>query len=457
MPINIQEDNSEQKDVNAFGKAEEQAIISLAFDQPEFFSAILQHLRDEHFEQYETKFIFNIIKFYHEKHNVIITRPMAIDIAEQQLVADDPHAEIIALIKRELDPRDEPIITERLIEWARKKQYGLLYSQEALDAHERGDYTYQDKVIEDARRITKFGTELFWFFDQYEQLFIEDTEERLTTGFDRLDHALNNGGPVKKEVLCFLAPTNVGKSIAIENVGVANIKRNKNVLHVTLEMSKEQMGRRYLGTFTQFPVRKAFELKNEMTKSMISAKATNTGRLIIAEYPPDEVSADTIHALLDSLRRVHGIRIDVLLIDYLELMIPCKRGDENEYFRQKQVSTEITRLAVKENIFVVTASQSNRSGLEPQDSKKPDKVIDLDKSAESFGKNMPLSYVITINQTKQEYEEGRQGQGDGAPVTSARCRFYIAKNRNGPKFCTIQGVINYETMTMREQQFGDVV
>jgi len=436
-------------DDRTFGPAEERAIISLAFDQPEFFSSVLKFLKPEYFEQYETRFVFSIVQFYHEKHDVVLSRRMALDVAEQQLTVDDPHDDVIDLIKEELDPRDEPVVVERLMEWARHKQYAQLYSREALEAHERGDYAVQDGIIEEARRITRFGTDLMFFFDDYDQLFSEEQQDRFTTGFPMLDRCLNDGGPVRKDVLCFMAPTGVGKSIALGNVAASNVRRGRNVLHVSLEMTRQQVGHRYLGTFTHKPIRRRLDYRDYMAKNLNAIKSTNKAQLVIVEYPPDDVSVDVIHALIDSLRRMHRLTIDVVIIDYLELLVPrTMQRDDGPYHSQKKVSTEICRLAKKENVFVVTASQANRAGLEPQDGKGGDKVIDLNKTAESYGKNMPLSYVVTINQTRDEYESGRQG--DGGPVTDAKCRFYVAKNRNGQKFVTVSSTINYETMVMRE-------
>jgi replicative DNA helicase len=464
--MEIQDDVAvDERQRRAFGPHEEIAIISLSFDQPEFFSAVIGYLRDEHFDRYEAKFVFNIIKFYYDKHNIIVTRPMCIDVAEQTLTADDPHDDVISLIKRESDPREVPIITERLMEWARRKQFSLLYSKEALDAHERGEYQYQEQVIEDARRIVNFGTDMLWMFDDYEKLFVDEKEEKLTTGFASLDSCLNYGGPVRRDTFCYLAPTGVGKSIALNHTGIANIRRRKNVLHVTCEMPKLQVGYRYLGGFTELKVRSRLDKKIQMIESLRAVKATYGAELILVEYPPDEISVDAIHALLDALRRIHGVVIDVVILDYLELLLSRRTGGrDDEYMRQKRVSTEFARLAVKENVFGVTASQSNRSGMDPLNTKGSDNVIELNKMAESFGKAMPLSYVVTINQTKQEYEIGREivhgdtkEQAIERPVSAARCRLYIAKNRNGPKFRSVGSTINYETMVMREQGFIDTI
>ena len=68
----------------------------------------------------------------------------------------------------------------------------------------------------------------------------------------------------------------------------------------------------------------------------------------------------------------------------------------------------------------------------------------MNKVAESYGKMMPMDYVVSINQTLEEYTDGI-------------IRLYIAKNRNGPKFKTITARINYNTMSVEEDESAPVL
>lgn len=456
MPIELKEMDLPDEDGKTFGKHEEKAIISLAFDQPEFFAAILPYLKDDFFEAYESRFIFTIIKYHYEKDEVILSRALCKDIILESLTADDPHEEVIKLVERESDPREVPIITDKLIGWARQKAYGQLYSKESLEAHERGDYEQIEKLLEDAQKITNIGSNSFFFFDEAERLFEKEEFEKLTTGFARLDSVINMGGPSKGEVFVWMAPTGVGKSIALVNSGAACLKRGLNVLHVTLEMTDVKTGLRYMGCLTNYYINDRWKNEAQIKETLMRTKNSGCGQLIIAEYPPDEVSVDVIHAKLDMLRKLHGINIDVVVIDYLELMMSRVPGNNKEdYTRQKRAATEIARLAKKENVLVYTATQTNRSGNEATDTKGGDsKVIDINKVAESYGKTMPMDYLVTINQTRMEYEAGREVLTDeNSKVLNARCRFFIVKNRNGAKFKTIGALINYETMGMLEQDF----
>jgi replicative DNA helicase len=451
MDVTLKPATPVEESSSVFGPNEETAIVSLAFDQPEFFSSIMPYITPDYFDKYESQYVFSLIKYHMEKNEVILSRAMCRDIALDELTADDPHEEILTQIARESDPREVPILTDKLMEWAKRKAMMQLYEQNVIDEVERGEFETVDQIIENARRITDIGSECHFFFNELDPLFIKENEEKFTTGFKTLDMAVNEGGPARGEVFCWMAPTGVGKSIALINMAVACVRRGLNVLFVTLEMPWMKVALRFMGCFTKRWIRRRFLLEDEIRKSLSSTRNTYNSELIISEFPPDEISVDHIHAQIDMLRKIHGVKIDVVVIDYLELMMSRNPAyNKEDYTRQKRVGTEMMRMASKENVLVATATQSNRAGVDGADKEK---VLDLNKVAESFGKTMPVSYLVTINQTKQEYDAGRSDSTDPlAPVENAQCRFYLAKNRNGPKFMTINAKINYETMAMTEYE-----
>ena len=444
VEIDIGQDNK------VFGKHEEKAIISLAFDQPDFFMSFMQFLKSDYFQQFETRFVFDIIKYHYTTHGVILSRNMSKDIVNSELTADDPFEAIYAIIDRESDPREVPIITDKLLSWTKRKSMLRLYDKETIEAVERGEFDDVEKIIEESGRITNVGDQCHFFFDELEPLFIENKADKFTTGFMTLDMSLNEGGPERGEVFCVLAATGGGKSIFLVNVGAANVKKSRNVLHVTLEMTWKQTAMRYMCCFSNVSKLNRFKAKQGIMSTLSRIKATYNSDLIIAEYPPDEISVDHIHATIDMLRKIHGINIDVVIIDYLELLMSRQTAyNKDDYTRQKRACTETDRLAKKEGVVVFTATQGNRSANDGQAKGQTEQVIDITQVAESYGKTMPLSYLVTINQTKQEYEQGKDKEGN---ITNAQCRFFIAKNRNGPKFTTIDAKVNYETIRMSEYE-----
>ena len=84
------------------------------------------------------------------------------------------------------------------------------------------------------------------------------------------------------------------------------------------------------------------------------------------KYMPTGKTANDVRAYLKEYEIKTGKKIDVLLIDYLDLMSPIgtKISAENLFVKDKYVSEELRNLAMELNTIFVTASQLNRSSVE---------------------------------------------------------------------------------------------
>jgi len=301
--------------------------------------------------------------------------------------------------------------------------------------------------------LTNNGEKFVVDLDQNDKLIGYNNEE--------LDYTKNDNGirdlydiEIESPHLYYTSGIVSHNSIFLCNNGVGSILDGKNVLHVTMELTKMKTAARYLGCFTNqwINARYTADVQQKMRASLIQKKDTYKSQLVIVEYPPDDISVDTIHMNIDVLRRQYGIKIDVVVIDYMELLISRnQKMFDKDYNIQKKVATEVCRLAKKEKVVIFTAFQTNRGGNENVNNKggkQESKFIELDKVAESYGKTMSVDYIITLNQTKSEYKGPEDNESDD--ISNAGLRFYIAKNRNGPKFQSIDAFVNYHTMKMRE-------
>jgi len=455
---------------------EEKAIIALAIDEPVFFSNLIDQIDSDFFTLDEAKYLFKIIKWFHNEKGKIPSRDMLRGLAEKTLTndPDDEFIEVLKLCEHEIDPRDYDIIKDRFIKWLRSRTLNEVYKDNIIESVKSGDYTELEKIISKAARLQDLSGEYMWFFNDLNRLFEENIEVKYTTGFPELDRYINEGGPTKGDVLIFMAPTGVGKSIAICNNAAACVKKGLNVLHVTCELSEYKTACRYLGIFSKVNIADRFKTKSKeyIIRACEKIKKSYKGSLVIKEFPPDMINIRTISSLMDSLDKNHGWKPDVIAIDYLELLL-----SENEYFnrdeykRQKKVSTEIRQLAKTSNTYIITATQTNRG---KEDKNGESDLIDLNRVSESYGKMMPADYVISINQSRSEYGTHEiKGNGDESDIDKIKeknieeekkdkkeinwrgMRLYIAKNRNGPKFKTVKTIVNFDTMLMAEMTEGD--
>ena len=137
-----------------------------------------------------------------------------------------------------------------------------------------------------------------------------------------------------------------------------------NVIYLTFELSENLVSMRVDSMTTDIPSRDIF--KNiedvEMKVKMIGKKS---GAFQV-KYMPTGKNANDIRSFLKEYEIKTGKKVDVLLVDYLDLMHPiaAKISAENLFVKDKYVSEELRDLAMELNTLFVTASQLNRSSVE---------------------------------------------------------------------------------------------
>ncbi len=220
-----------------FGQYEEEAIVSLIIDHPELFSYIGKYLNYKLFKRTEVQFVVAVILDYYEKYDDYPTRGMLRDLITHELTVDTPGSDdILAIVDRKTNPRDVLPLKAKLLTWAKTQAYGLLYDQETINRYQKGDFEYVEEVFEKARLIQETGTKGLWFFDELDKLFIKDERESFTTGFYQLDRWLDEGGPKRKDLLVWMAPTGVGKCHTLESKIIE--KSLSNIYRIELENGK---------------------------------------------------------------------------------------------------------------------------------------------------------------------------------------------------------------------------
>jgi replicative DNA helicase len=97
----------------------------------------------------------------------------------------------------------------------------------------------------------------------------------------------------------------------------------------------------------------------------VKMKSKSAGKFRV-KYMPSGITANDIRAFLREYEIQSGVKVDCLLVDYLDLMMPIsgKVSAENTFIKDKFVSEELRNLAAERNLLMVTASQLNRAAVE---------------------------------------------------------------------------------------------
>jgi len=236
---------------------------------------------------------------------------------------------------------------------------------DSADLLEKGEYGPVEDLVKKAVQIglqKDLGTD--YFADPRARLeAIKDKNGQVSTGWPALDKKLF-GGFNRGELNIFAGGSGSGKSLFLANMGVNWCLAGMNVLYLTFELSENLVSMRLDSMTTDIPSRDVFKSIDdvEMKVKMIGKKA---GAFQV-KYMPTGKNANDIRAYLKEYEIKTGRKVDVLLIDYLDLMSPIgqKISAENLFVKDKYVSEELRNLAMELNCIFVTASQLNRSSVE---------------------------------------------------------------------------------------------
>lgn len=238
-------------------------------------------------------------------------------------------------------------------------------------------------------------------------------------------------------------------SIVLCNDAAEFVRRGKNTIFITCEMSPEKVARRISAnlfditldeydTLVESTEKVKKKLKNLSAMSMLPL-----GKLFIKEFPTGQCTVMDVERYVKEIEEQYKIKIDVVVIDYINIMCNYRNpNSENTYLKIKALAEDLRGLAVKYDFIVDTASQIGRSALDCSD-------IALTDVSESMGLAHTCDSIIGIIQT----EEMRIGElDDETGKTIPYYWFKVLKIREGEgKDTKFRVNIIYNKMKLIEQ------
>lgn len=264
--------------------------------------------------------------------------------------------------------------------------------------------------------------------------FLVQDDKPLMTGIDVLDHY--GVGPARQTLMLLLAPLNRGKSWWLMHLGKWALLQQQTVLHITLEMSEHKTAARYLQSFFSITKRQAaarvprfIRGRDGLVESIdyeqlvrpsladpdiaaklsgkIKAEFSRRPPLKIKGFPTGMLTIPMLEAYLDNLERFEKIVPDVIIVDYADLMAVDPKNMRQEL---GEIYKRLRGLGVSRNCCIVTASQSNRDGINA-------KMIDERNLSEDVSKGFTADTIVTYNQTEAEH-------------AMQLARLYVSKHRD---------------------------
>ena len=319
----------------------------------------------------------------------------------------------------------------------------------AADLLEEGDYDPVEKLIKDAVQISltkDMGTDYFadprLRIDKY-----FNSGGQVSTGWPTMDKILY-GGFSRGELNIFAGGSGSGKSLVMMNIALSWLQAGLSGVYVSLELSEELCSLRTDAMLTGMgtkEIRKDID-QTELKVKMVSKKA---GQYRVKALPAQS-NVNDIRAYLKEVQIQTGIKVDFVMVDYLDLVMPVsvKVNPNDQFIKDKYVAEELRNLAKELNVLLVTASQLNRSAVEEIEfdhshiaggiSKinTADNVFGIftsramkergryqiqcmkSRSSTGVGQKIDLEYNIETMRITDPGEEGQESNGGYKPATS---------------------------------------
>ena len=235
----------------------------------------------------------------------------------------------------------------------------------SADLLEKGEYGQCESLVKDAVQIgLQKDLGIDYFKDPKGRLLgLKDNNGQVSTGWEALDKKLF-GGFNKGELNIFAGGSGAGKSLFLANLGVNWATQGMNVVYLTLELSEALVAMRIDSMMTEIPSREIFK-DLDGVEMKVKMQGKKSGALQV-KYMPSGKTTNDIRSYIKEYEVKTGQKVDVLLIDYLDLLMPIgqKISAENLFVKDKYVSEELRNLAMELQCIFVTASQLNRSSVE---------------------------------------------------------------------------------------------
>ena len=245
----------------------------------------------------------------------------------------------------------------------------------------------------------------------------------LSTGFYGLDKITN--GLQKSDLILIAARPGFGKtSLGMNIANYAALNEDAKVAIFSLEMPRVQLAQRSLCSTAFVSMEKA--LKGDLNASEWKALWEAHDQLSKANIYVDDSSLNTPVEILSKCRRLkaeHGL--DLIMIDYLQLMSSGNKGNENRQQEVSEMSRALKILARELNVPVLLLSQLSRA-VESRGGHKP-VLSDL---RESGAIEQDADIVMFIHRPDM-YVDTPEGQAAATGATGVLSEIVIAKHRNG--------------------------
>jgi replicative DNA helicase len=399
----------------------EQILLKKLTHNGHFFSKAMPILKKKYFSNIGNQELFKLVKEYYGEYRNI---PSLTELVAS--VKNVSNAEIRNEIIKSLqsisateEVANIEFMCDETLSWVKDAMY-----MEALQIGSDGLMNKDDNLklkaqkIMDERAKISIDSDLGLDLDDIDTM-IDYYSQRLVgirTQHKELNKRLGPGF-LPGTLSLILAASGIGKSLLMTDLISGMVKKNKNILLVSLEMSDKEIMKRVHANAMDLPINSLIDLsktegelarindrpvlcKEEVLAAYNKMKADgNVGKFFIKDYPTGSFSPLMLEQLVETYKIERDIEFDAIFVDYMGIMkSDLLSPSAGLYSYIKSIAEELRSSAKKMDLPIISASQLNRSAT--------NNVDDADNSAvsDSMGSVMTADFMLFLLQNEEMKE-----------------------------------------------------
>jgi len=378
----------------------ESIILFNLIENEDYVRKCFPYVKVEYFRNKQEKLIFRLISDYINKYNKSPSKDaLDIELSAISNINEDLYRsakELIASLEAD-ENHDLDWILDKTEEFCQDRAtHNALLESIDIAENKKESKGKIPEIMQEALAVS-FDTNIGHnFIDNWEDRwhFYTDVQHRKPFSLEMFNEVTGGGIP-NKTLTVAIAGTGVGKSRWMCHEAAVDLQRGMNVLYITLEMAEYRIAERIDANLLDVDVNKLRDLDKDEYKQRIDTIKT-IGNLIIKEYPTSGATPLNFKHLLNELNLKKNFVPDVIYIDYINICASSriKRGMSSSYEYIKMIAEELRGLAVEQNLPIITATQTNRSGFSSSD-------FGLEDTAESFGLPHTTDFMFALISTDE--------------------------------------------------------
>jgi len=341
--------------LNQYGHEFQIKVISSLLTHKGFLTNIHDIISAEFFENQAHRWSIQEILSYYEKYH---TTP-SLEVLKVELKKVENEVLQIA-IKESL--KEAYVTTEADLKYVQEEFTNFCKNQQlkkallsSVDLLKAGDFDGIRFLVDGALKSGNDKNLGHEYIKDIEERYKENNRSVIPTPWETFDNILQGGLGNGDFGLIFGNPGG-GKSWSLVAIGGHAVKLGYNVLHYTLELGEDYVGRRYDAFFTKINVSEIQKHREAVEKVVPQLP----GQLVIKEFPTGKATISTIESHINKCTDL-GIKPDLVIIDYVDLLASNRRNRERKD-EIDDIYTSTKGLARELNVPIWSVSQVNRAG-----------------------------------------------------------------------------------------------